>query len=377
MSEKLSHHSPEQHDTEISPADRFRVNPEDYPIFNRQTSLDEHWGNNTSHRWNIGKTLSRFVTETASLIANLDGTSTESADGLPTPDHVIYLDKSARPVSWLVNIFWDDFSTAKRPAHSYLNIDRQPWLRRSGTVIDAGGYTTAPDGQKYRPTFADFHPENISDQDIARIRALYLPNGIPNEDADQVMRTPSSLDGKNIMIIDEVQDSGATLKIAKHLLQRAFPEAASINGSYFWHGGQKSHNGEHQMLSVPIWYNRNITAGRGAGELDPQFFAERHEKYQTNRTRAQKFGAIALSAFVDLSQEPGNLSRELMREMKQMHTDYQAGKIFLNVPRNYDPDRAIDLLENRGVRFAPASDPSPDTYVNLKHAIDYRPPSSY
>ena len=49
-------------------ADRFRVDPANYPIFGEQIELDSRWGNNTFHRWNIDRTLSTFVTQTADLI---------------------------------------------------------------------------------------------------------------------------------------------------------------------------------------------------------------------------------------------------------------------------------------------------------------------
>lgn len=384
MSEKLKTNPsntselPDELEVAGSTADKFRVNPDDYPIFKHQSELDEHWGNNTPHYWNIDKTLRHFVTDTADLISVIDGTAERSrGDILPPIDHVIYLDKSARPVSWLVHTFWQDFSQEKEPAHSYLNIDRQPWLRRSGVILDLNGYSKNPDGSPHRNTFADFNTERIDPEDFARIRGLYIPGGIKNEDATEIMQTPSSLDGKNILIVDEVKRSGATLEIAKWLVKHAFPEAASVEGAYFWHGNSKSSPDGHesQMLSVPVWYNSQTTAGRGAGEIDPTFFAERHERFQTDRTRAQKFGSLVLSAFPDLDREVGQPSRELMREIQQMHRDYQAGKILTGMPRNYNIDRAADFIERQGVRLAPDSDPSPDTYVNVRKAIDARPPA--
>ncbi len=361
-------------------ADRFRVDPADYPIFSQQYELDSRWGNNTPHYQNIDKTLSRYVTQTANLISTLDGTSTEYTKNpeLPIPDHVIYLDKSARPVSWLVNTFWSTFSDAKRPSSSYLNIDRQPWFRRSGIALDLNGYSVKPDGSYHRNTFSDFRPENIPHEDFARIRALYLPEGIKTEDPEAIMHTPSSLDGKNILIVDEVKRSGATLDIAKWLISQAFPDAADIRGAYFWDSGSKSSpdGTEQQMLSVPVWYDSSTSTGRGVGDIDLDFYATRHEKFQTDRTRAQKYGALVLSAIANLDTEVGQKSRHLMQEIRHMHKDYQDGRILLRFPKNYDGDRMADLIEAQGIRLAPSTDRSPDTFTNIATAIDARRPSS-
>ncbi len=375
MSERLK--GPNSGEVQV-PAERFRVDPQDYPILKKQYELDDRWGNNTRHTWNIDKTASTYVTDTANLIATLDGTSTEYEDNaeLPRPDHVIYLDKSARPVSWFVNVFWDTFSENERPAHSYLNIDRQPWLRRSGLVLDANGYITDPDGSQHRSKPSDFKIENIPKDDFARIRALYIDGGIEEEDAEKIMHTPSKLDGKNILIVDEVKRSGATLDIAQQLIERAFPEAASVRGAYFWKSGAKvSPDGEEsQMLSVPIWYDSTREEGRGIGDIEPGFYERRFEKWQNPRARAQKFGSLVLSSMVDLRTEPGNRSRELMREIKQMKQDFEDGKILMRFPDNYDGDRMEAYIEATGLRLAPASDKSLDTYANVARAIDSRMP---
>ncbi len=360
------------------PADKYRVNAEDYPIFREQFEINEQ--DNGRETWNIDKTASRYVTETANLIAEFDGTAEmyrENAELTP-PDHVIYLDKSARPVSWLVNTFWKDFSEAECPGHSYLNIDRMPLFHRTGVNIMPNGYIKNPDGSSRVAMGRDFKVENLPKGDIERIRALYLEDGLESdevsaENLQKIRETPAKLDGKNILIVDEVKRSGSTLEIAEKMIRAAFPEAASVRGTYFWHGGSKvTGEGEHQMLSIPVWYDSKTSLGRGIGELDPVHYKERYEKYPNPKTRAQKFGAFVLSATMDLGQEKGQKSRELMREIQQMRDDYEAGKILLRWPKNYDADRFIDLMESKGVRFAPESDKSPDTFMNLAREIDYR-----
>lgn len=364
------------------PADRFRVNADDYPIFQQQTELSPNWGDNTTHRWNIDKTLGEYIKSTANLISTLDGTSAEYErhPDLPIPDHVIYLDKSARPVSWLINTFWQDFSDQKRPEHSYLNIDRIPWFRRSGIDVDPNGYHQNPNGTLTLAKPSDFHIENIDPSNFARIRALYFENGLPNdsiepENISQIMHTPSKLDGKNILIVDEVRRSGSTAYIAESLIKAAFPNVASVRSDYFWNSGSKSNQSgnESQILSVPVWYDSTVISGRGIGDVMPEYYNARHEQWQNDKTRAQKFGSIVLSAMIDLGQEDGQRSRKLMHEIQQMRQDFVNGHILMPKPTNYDPDRYADFIEAQDIRLAPESDPSPDTLINILKAINARP----
>lgn len=360
---------------ELAPADRFRVNPADYPIFATQSEHDSSENSNQLHYWNIDKTLSTYLTNTAELIATIDGSSIayEKNPNLEKPDHIIYLDKSARPVSWLVNTFWSDLSEEKLPGHSYLNIDRIPWFHRSNLDVLPGGYVRLPDGSKRVATPQDFHIEDISPIDLARIRALYLPGGITTEDPEAIMQTPSSLDGKNLLVVDEVARSGSTMAIATQLLQAAFPEARSVNGAYFWQSSSKIVGDERQMLSVPVWYNSQHPDGRGIGDVDIEFFDKRYEESPNDKTRAQKFGSIVLSSFRDLNAEPAQLSRELVREIKQMHSDFEAGHILFRPPLNYDYDRQDATIEAQGLQLLPPTNPARDSYINVVKSIESRP----
>jgi len=376
MSEKLNS-NPEKKQAPAVPAERFRVEASDYPIFRRQIQLNPNWGDNSTINWNIDKTVSEYITATASLIAAMDGTAEDYEDdkSREKPDHVVYLDKSARPVSWMVNMFWQDFSEEERPEHSYLNVDRMPWFRAAGLELDAGGYIKSPDGTPRRPDLNDFlkNAGKIPDEVFARIRALYIPGGVETEDLTEIMKMPTSLDGKNVMVVDEVQDTGATMGIAQFLLKKAIPEIKSINGEYFWDGGTKTDGFQRQHLSVPVWYSHTTSEGRGIGDVNEPFFAERYRQNPNPKTRAQAIGALALSEFVDLRKEEGGSSRELAREMRQMHEDYQAGKILLKMPKRWGIERTAEMVEKTGLRLAPPTDKSPDTYANVMREIEKRP----
>ena len=126
------------------------------------------------------------------------------------------------------------------------------------------------------------------------------------------------------------------------------------------------------MLSVPVWYDSSTQDGRGAGDVDKTHYDRRHEEFQTPRTRAQKYGAMVLSVIHDLGKERGGLSRELMREVKQMRQDFDDGKILMRYPRKMNDEKIEEYIESVGLRLAPVSDKSPDTYVNALKEIDAR-----
>lgn len=186
------------------------------------------------------------------------------------------------------------------------------------------------------------------------------------------MKMPTKLDGKNLLIIDEVQNTGLTAQIAEYVMQRAIPELKSVQHHYFWPVEVKVNNGQAQHLGTPVWYDHNTVAGRGIGEINQTYFDERHEQFATPKTRAQKMGALVLSQFVDLGKEERHLSRELASEILQMRKDYDDGKIFLRTVENMDLDKMEELMEAQGVRYAMASDKSPDTYRQVVEAIDSR-----
>ena len=361
------------------PAKRFHVNPSDFPILSKQAEMGEKWGDR-ARTLSIDETMGRFVKATADCIAVLAGEDVGlRSEKLPAADHIIYLDKSARPVSWLNNVFWDSFTNKPRPGHSYLAIDRMEWFARTNTPVDSSGYIKDADGESsHIARFEDFLKENVSNEDIARIRALYIPGGIESEDVDKIMNTPTGLEGKNITIIDEVGRSGSTLNIAKYLVSRAIPEAASVNGYVYWNAGvQVSPNGEHQMRGVPVWYDSNSHIGRGIGDVNESSFAMRYEEYPSPKTRAQKFGSFVLGEFLDLSKEPGNKSRQLAKEIRIMRKEWDDGHIMMPMPDHYDDEKWMARLEGQGVKFTPQQPNMPNNaYTKILTDIINRSPAS-
>ena len=62
-------------------------------------------------------------------------------------------------------------------------------------------------------TYTDFihNIANLKERHLAEIRALYIEGGIETEDVKTVMQSPTILDGKNVLIVDEVSRTGSTL----------------------------------------------------------------------------------------------------------------------------------------------------------------------
>lgn len=106
--------------------------------------------------------------------------------------------------------------------------------------------------------------------------------GIENEDEKYVLGTSTILDGKKILVVDEVSRTGSTLDIAKHLVRLAFPDAAEIDGTYFWHPGEAplKMGSENVLTSLPVWYDPNTLEGRGIGSPNPEYYRKLYQDYQ-------------------------------------------------------------------------------------------------
>src|SRR4051812_26469894 len=71
-----------------------------------------------SHVWDTDFTLEKYAQSTDRLVGIMDGTIHERTwydpdqpeDSAEKPDTVIFLDKSARPVSWFTDALWDQFA---------------------------------------------------------------------------------------------------------------------------------------------------------------------------------------------------------------------------------------------------------------------------
>ena len=351
-------------------AEDFKIDPETYPIFNRQETLVTM---SESKRWNIDEILSRYLTFTADTIGAMDG----HIESLPKTDEAIYLDKSARPVSKLVNALWDDFAVTdpetgepvEKPSESFLNIDRIVWFRRVGITVDNNMYLKASDGRFRKATVADFEAAvdkgMLKNEDIAAIRALYI----------EIMKTPTRLDGKNITIIDEVSDTGATAKIAQILVQKAFPDAHVSTHIFSNFGSVLAGDGQSQMAGSPVWYptDHSYEYGRGVLDRNDPYWKKVYEENPTPENYAKYQASFVLSQPMDLETEPGQPSKELFREIDQLAEDYHAGKVLFRAgtARNWSKDlddRDYIAILRQGIN------PMNRNYLKICEEINARPP---
>ena len=140
---------------------------------------------------------SRYVREktiefTSDIILALDGTDSERTKVIgdaelarQAPDRVIWMDKSARPVSWLVDAFWDDFAAdgAPKPPYSFLNFERAEWFAKIGKTEQ-----DYKDGDRTK-----FNADLLDEDEILRIRALFTARNIHEGNWRDEMRDDESI----------------------------------------------------------------------------------------------------------------------------------------------------------------------------------------
>lgn len=339
---------------------RFHVDEEDFPIFSGQTKLVPHGDELVSEELGIDETLGRMVGSTAETIEAILG---ERDENTPRADHVIYLDKSARPVSWLVDEFWEEFTDEEKPPRTFLAIDRRHWLKPpyAGAEIDNRDYIEEASGDKKVADLSDFHVERVPVELLAGIHGLYVEGGIPEgATPEEIMEMPTVLDDKNVTIIDEVSRSGATLGIARQLIATAIPKTKSVNGHVFWRAGSiPRENGESQMDSSPVWYpgDSSDTTGRGVKDINELYYKTLYLHEQTNQNRALMQGAFVLGEpLLEPEKERGQRSLRLRSEIERMHEEYKAGHVLPNMTSNPESsvsEKLFEKFEAYGVEFVP------------------------
>lgn len=235
-----------------------------YKILNRNYYDSHLGGHGVEAKWRSDEEMrAEYVGLTFELIE-------EAVEG--NYDTILFLDKSGRPVSWLVNELWSTLTDTKKPEMKYINIDANRLL---------GHADDAP-----RPSAEEVAGYAPSAQDIEELREIY---GVKNSASDATY-----LDDKNILVVDEVKVSGATANISEKLLRTAFPTTKFTQ--YHWLSGAtetkmtRDESGLSQITQVtklPVWYHSYDPRGRGVGDVEPgqsRFLSSpniRHEKIAT------------------------------------------------------------------------------------------------
>lgn len=272
---------------------------EDYKLLRGHARSDGSWKTDKQLRMeylHLTDELIRKITEGVDVVDRQTGETV-----IKKPDTVIFLDKSARPVSWLMKEAWSTLAsdskgnTPDMPDIRYLNIDREQWVN----TVD---------------------PQGVGRMDIAKVdqsiirslRSVFIsPAHKQTGLTEEIDAASTSLDHKTVLVVDEVFSTGRTLQIAQKFIERAFPDT-NVAATHWMKGVSTDRGG----LSVgnkdlPVWYNDKTEKGRGIGNRlrDPG------DSKSNNIT--QRLGGWFLSSRLA---EPDDLSDQLRFEFKQLAT---------------------------------------------------------
>lgn len=319
---------------EVTPQiNRFVAEANNYSVLSHHLKAE-------SDRWtDMAKVATEYIRRTEKIIRVLDGTSQHRDlvdyddkvvdDG--APDVVIYLDKSARPVSWLVNKFWKDIANDKavKPMIKFLNIDRNDESWKNLEI------TGSRDDTDKRYDFS-----RLPKDKILAIRAIYSKKKLSEDTWREEVMDKNDLDGKRILIVDEVKSSGRTLMIAQNLLKLAF-KTSNVSGVYFWDSRFDSiiQNGRvvQQMRSVPVWYDNTTVWGRGVGDKNDAYynFGNRHgigprkasfvlssPHIKPIEKEVVKENGDKVKVIVGFQRQKDELAINLRQDIDQLHIDY-------------------------------------------------------
>lgn len=176
---------------------------------------------------------------------------------LKKPDYVVWLDKSARPVAWLTKELWPKFAPEPdsdeipmMPDFRFVNIDRDQWVN-----------SVDPDGTGYMDI------KRIDTSLIRSLRSIFVaPKDKEAGLTEAIDFAPAELDGKTVLIVDEVRSTGRTLDIAQKFFERAFPTANVAVGH--WMGGVAQKGLGVGNADIPVWYKEKDETGRGIANRD-------------------------------------------------------------------------------------------------------------
>lgn len=280
------------------------------------------------------ETRAEYVRLTDELIARLIQDKTDVA---------IFLDKSARPVAWLVKELWpilapinpDTNAQFELPAIKFLNIDREQW----GPVLG-------------RSEGGMINVNNLPADAAEGLKQVYAPIAGISEEKDS-----SLLTDKRIMIVDEIRQSGDTLTMSKAILNKVFPDAAEINGAYWMPGKIERDPKSGGMVGKggPVWYSDREVTGRLVGNRDTW-------KSLSSNSSRQRAGQYWLSTPFKGDRDVKGL--QLKEEVKQLAKELATHKMLYMPSLNWDStsiEKVADRIERiDGISF--------EDYVVLRRA---------
>lgn len=229
---------------------------------------------------------------------------------LRRPSVVVFLDKSARPLSHLVREMWPTFAKDQEtgevpplPAFKFLNIDREKWVNEFDPKSGRGVVNVN-----------DIHPSIVRG-----LRSIFLtPEGkeqvIENGLTEAVDTMPTILDDESVLIVDETYSTGNTAKVASGMLQRAVP-SARVSTAHWMQTSFPLKNGNIKN-GTPVWYDDSTILGRGVGNRYADSTRNQNLGKVSKENYYRTIGRWFLSS--PLQQGPDELYLQLIREFKEL-----------------------------------------------------------
>lgn len=173
---------------------------------------------------------------------------------LEKPDVVVWLDKSARPLAWLTKELWGtlarDIETGEvpeAPDFKFVNIDREQWVN----TVDPNGV-------------GRIDMKQVDKGIIRSLRSIFIsPTAKRDGLTEAIDSAPAELDGKTVLVVDEVRSTGRTARIAKDFFEEAFPTARVATAH--WMAGMATRGQAIGNSDLPVWYKKDDIYGRGVG----------------------------------------------------------------------------------------------------------------
>ncbi|MBP7767424.1 hypothetical protein KA068_02800 [Candidatus Saccharibacteria bacterium] len=201
-----------------------------------------------------------LILETEKLFQGEDGKEYDNV-------HIIFLDKSARPISWLMRELWPETQKVlgkhnPLPSMHFAAIDRERWP--SLYEKSEGGIIETQD-EEIRNGIRNNKNTSLLVDEIRRKYGGESPrsSGVTSKRIENSKSTA-------ILVVDEVNSSGATLALGRSFFKEAFPEAEVISHTWMPAYNTSGPNGPMtKQILVPVWYNSSTGVGRGIGEFRP------------------------------------------------------------------------------------------------------------
>lgn len=252
----------------------------------------------------------RYTTLTDTLIVRI----CDHLDRTGRLPHLLFLDKSGRPVAWLVRALWPVLArypgtvfgegrVPPMPVCHFANIDREQWWNQTG-----GSET------------GDIDVNRVPLATIAGLRAAFLTRELAPVPPATIMAATSFLDDCDVLVIDEVSVSGDTLTIARGLVHRAFPaeHGTSVQATHWMTPGMKVNprSGQREPDDMVIWYTDSTEWGRLVGN-----------RRSANHRGTNWRGRLGIDFLSTVPTQRDRRGLTLRHEAAQLADDVRAGRL--------------------------------------------------